>query len=226
MEIGDCGLWRMGDVMVAVAGERLWLLRERAVFWPARGTLLVADPHFGKAATFRAGGIPVPGGVTADNLGRLDAALARTGARRLVCLGDLLHARAGRAQQTMAAIGAWRAQRPALQWLLVRGNHDRRAGDPPVAWDVDCVDEPFAAAPFVFRHEPQAEADGYVLAGHVHPAVRVGRGSLAETAACFLFGDAVGILPAFGEFTGTATVRPRPGDRVYLLADDEVIAIG
>jgi hypothetical protein len=36
-----------------VAGEKLGLFAERAIYWPARSTLLVADPHFGKAATFR-----------------------------------------------------------------------------------------------------------------------------------------------------------------------------
>jgi DNA ligase-associated metallophosphoesterase len=208
------------------AGEALWLLPERAVYWPAQRTLLLADPHFGKAAAFRAGGIPVPAGTTADNLARLDSALAATGATQLVCLGDLLHARAGRVARTVEAVAVWRARHEQLQWLLVRGNHDRHAGDPPPAWRITCLDEPVVDAPFVWRHEPREAEEGYVLAGHVHPAVRLGRGALAETLPCFVFGRRVGILPAFGDFTGQATLRPQPEDRLFVLAGDEVIAVG
>jgi hypothetical protein len=67
-----------------VAGERVVLLAERALFRPATGELLVADAHWGKAATFRAAGIAVPGGTTADGLARLDSALERTGADEIV----------------------------------------------------------------------------------------------------------------------------------------------
>ncbi|MDT8306489.1 MAG: ligase-associated DNA damage response endonuclease PdeM, partial [Anaerolineae bacterium] len=155
-----------------VAGERLAVLGERALYWPARETLLIADPHFGKAASFRANGIPVPDGTTGGTLARLTSVLAQTAARRLICLGDLLHARAGRSEQTLATITAWREQHPDLDWLLVRGNHDRHAGDPPAAWRVRCVDQPCRQRPFVLRHEPALSDDGYVLAGHVHPAAR------------------------------------------------------
>ena len=99
-------------VKTEVQGEELWLLPERAVFWPRAGALIIADAHFGKAATFRAAGIPVPGGTTAEMLRRLDAALDRGGATRLLVLGDLLHARAGRAPRTLELVAAWRAARP------------------------------------------------------------------------------------------------------------------
>jgi metallophosphoesterase superfamily enzyme len=46
----------------------LLLLPEKAVFWPAQGMLIIADIHFGKAASFRAQGIPVPRGTTTENL--------------------------------------------------------------------------------------------------------------------------------------------------------------
>ncbi|HRM55421.1 MAG TPA: DEAD/DEAH box helicase, partial [Ottowia sp.] len=74
-------------------GQRLWLLPDRTLWWPAARTLFVADAHFGKGATFRARGLPVPGGTTADNLARLGHALAERDVEHLVFLGDLLHAR-------------------------------------------------------------------------------------------------------------------------------------
>ena len=37
---------------IELRGERLQLHPERALLWPARSTLLVADPHFGKTCRF------------------------------------------------------------------------------------------------------------------------------------------------------------------------------
>ncbi|MBV9772555.1 MAG: ligase-associated DNA damage response endonuclease PdeM [Gemmatimonadetes bacterium] len=203
------------DGEVVVRGERLRLLPERTVFWERAATLLVADPHWGKAAAFRAGGIPVPGGTTAEGLARLDTALERTGARRVVYLGDFLHARSGRAPATLDALAEWGRHRAGVEQLLVRGNHDRHAGDPPPELGVACVDPPLAEAPFVFEHHPGASEAGYVLAGHLHPAVRlVGRGRQRERLPCFFFGARGAILPAFGDFTGAAEVAPGPGHRI------------
>jgi hypothetical protein len=33
------------------------------------------------------------------------------------------------------------------------------------------------------------------------------------------------ILPAFGDFTGTFTLQPKKGNRVFAIADDEVIEL-
>lgn len=211
---------------IEVAGEPLVLLSEKAVFQERTGTLLVADAHLGKAAAFRAAAIPLPGGTTTEALLRLSAALERTGARRLLLLGDFFHSRSGRASRTLAAIAEWRERNADLDVLLVRGNHDRGAGDPPVEWRFTCCDEPLIEPPFAFRHHPAEEPGSYVLAGHVHPAVSLcGFGGQREKLPCFLFGDRVALLPAFGGFTGGASVRPRKGDRVYVIAEGEVVPV-
>lgn len=215
-----------GEARIAVAGTELVLLPERAAWWPAARTLLVADAHWGKAASFRAGGIAAPHGTTAGGLARLDAVLARHAATRVVFLGDFLHAREGRAARTLERLAAWRAARPALEIMLVRGNHDRHAGDPPSELDVTCVDEPFADGPFAFAHHPGVQAGGYVLAGHLHPGARLaGPGGERTRLPCFWFRAHEAVLPAFGEFTGLADVAPAPGDRVLVVAGDEVVAV-
>ena len=93
-------------VVVGVGEARcdVHLLPGRAAFLPATSTLLVADVHIGKAASFRRLGVPVPAGTTAANLVRLDGLLARWPVRRLVVLGDLLHAASGRAATTLATL--------------------------------------------------------------------------------------------------------------------------
>ena len=53
---------------VHLAGEELWLLPEKAIYWPAQQALLIADVHFGKAAAYRSLGQPVPQGTTASNI--------------------------------------------------------------------------------------------------------------------------------------------------------------
>jgi uncharacterized protein len=216
----------MTDASLELHGEVLRLMPERALHLPGRETLLVADVHIGKSASFRALGVPVPGGTTAETLTRLDAAIARSAARTVVFLGDFLHSRLGRSPATLDALSAWRARHPDLALVLVRGNHDLHAGDPPAALGVRTVDDGWRLGPFVCRHAPESADAGYVLAGHLHPAVTlrsVGDGRLRLP--CFHFGAGAGVLPAFGAFTGTATVTRLPTDRVFAVADDRVLEV-
>src|SRR5829696_8973607 len=156
-----------------LCGERVRLHSERALHWPAGSTLFVADVHLGKAASFRAGGVPLPRGSTEADLARLASLLALTGAARLVVLGDFLHARAGRVAALDAAFKAWRAAHASLDLVLVRGNHDDRAGDPPSDWGIEVVTEPHLLAPFLACHMPMTPPTGYALCGHLHPGVFV-----------------------------------------------------
>ena len=217
----------MTDISLTLAGEQVCLMSERALYWPGTSTLVVADLHWGKASTFRAPGIPVPIGTTSDDLARLDSALQRTGARRMVVLGDLFHAQANRvATQTLAELRRWRSLAGTFEILLVRSNHDRHGGDPPKDLQINCVNPPAFVPPFIFRHEP-ADADGaYGLAGHVHPGLTlVGRGLQLETLPCFLVGQRGAIIPAFGNFTAFGTVQPGPEDRVFVVTSDEVLEV-
>jgi metallophosphoesterase superfamily enzyme len=43
---------------------------------------------------------------------------------------------------------------------------------------------------------------------------------------CFHFGAGVGVLPAFGAFTGMHAVRRAAGDRVFAIASDSVREVG
>lgn len=223
-----------GDLPLRFGGVDLVLMPERAVFRPDSRTLYVADTHWGKTATFRAGGIAVPAGTTRADLARLTAALRRTGATRLVVLGDLLHARLGRDEAaTNAAIRAWRDGVSDVRVELVQGNHDRAAGDPHPDWRIAVVTDPTADPPLVLKHFPDPHPDGPVLAGHEHPAVRLdGPGGEKLKLPCFRVsepaagqGGAVLTLPAFSDFADGGTVRPTAGERICVVAEDEVIDV-
>ncbi len=208
------------------AGENLELLGDRAVYWPRKETLIIADPHFGKPSAYRNAGIPVPIGTTADDLLRLNNILLSTAAKRLVVLGDFFHHRTGQCDHTMTALAQWRRSSTGLEVLIVMGNHDRSSDPPPLEWNVDYQRNPVEDGPFLFCHEPCRKANLFVLSGHIHPAVTL-RDTIGPPlrVPCFLFSEDHALLPAFGGFTGTATVRPQPGDQVYGIANGSVIRI-
>lgn len=211
---------------VEAGGTLLRLLPHGAAYLPEHRTLLVADAHIGKAVSFRRLGVPVPGGTTTETLQRLSAAVAATGAQHVVFLGDLLHSARSRAAATWAAVAAWREAHDGLDLTLIRGNHDSHAGDPPPEWRVRCVNEPFALGGLALCHHPQAVPGAYVLAGHLHPAAVLG-GSAHQRLRlpCFHLGTCTGVLPAFGAFTGMHVMACGAGDRVFVIAGDEVRAL-
>jgi DNA ligase-associated metallophosphoesterase len=218
-------LYYTATMHIEVAGELLQLLPQRAAVWPAARTLLIADAHFGKAAAFRAKGVPVPRGTTAANLATLAQLVHAYGARELIFLGDFLHARAARADATLAALREFRAQHPALAMTLVRGNHDDHAGDPPLELRIDVVNEPLLRGPFALCHVPQQVPGSYALAGHIHPCVWISSGMDGARLPCYWFGEHTGVLPAFGAFTGAYRVSPQPHDRIFAVAEDTVLQV-
>lgn len=209
---------------IEVAGTTLALLPQRAAYIATTQTLLVADAHFGKAHSFRRLGVPVPSGTTAGNLQRLSQALALTGARELIFLGDLLHAARGVSADLVLALAAWKREHAALCWTLVRGNHDQHAGDPPPELAMRVVDEPLSHGAFALCHHPQSVPGAYALAGHLHPGVSLGRVAGLRLP-CFWFGAQQGVLPAFGDFTGTAGFRRAASDRVFAVTEQAVLAL-
>ncbi len=215
-----------GSHPTTFAGEYLHLLPDRAIFWPARETLLLADVHLGKSATFRALGVPVPEGGTAKDLSRITQLLEQTGARRLVILGDLVHAKAGRQPEVLDAFATWRRSHSGIQMLLIRGNHDRSSGCIPKEWQMEEVEEPFNDDGIILTHDQPCDPNLPTFAGHLHPMVHLPDfdGSVA-IAPCFVFDDRCAILPAFGTFTGGHKVHPQPNRRLFLIAPGRVIPL-
>lgn len=208
---------------IQLAGAELWLLADKAIYYPAERALLIADAHFGKAAAYRKLGQPVPHGTTDDNLQRLDALLAAYDCEHLIFLGDFLHAPESHAAGTLASLQAWRERHASLAITLIRGNHDKRAGDPPQQLDITVVPEPLLLGPFALQHEPDPHATHHVLAGHVHPTYRLfGRGRQRLRLACFYVMRDISVLPAFGAFTGGMNIERRDNSRVYVVGDGAV----
>lgn len=210
--------------MIEHGGAELRLVGAPGVVWAAQGALVVADVHLGKAAAFRAGGVPVPEETTRHDLGRLTRALGETGAARLIVLGDLVHASAWQQPATRGAIEAWRAAHAQTEVLCVRGNHDRNAGRLPPELEIREVDEPYAWGGMTLVHDP-ALAEGPSMGGHLHPAISLRGGGGSMRCRCFWKRGQTLVLPAFGSFTGGMQARPEAGDAVWGTAEGCVTPI-
>ena len=173
------------SVDIELAGHSFQLLADRGLYWAEQATLFIADTHFGKEATFRSQGIPVPTGSTQGTLNRIANMVSQTGATRLCILGDMFHAKSSLSPDVCETMEAFFARSSGVEWMLVEGNHDVRAGRLPATWPISVVRKPFIANGIALGHHPidlPAGADLY-LCGHVHPAIRVStrRDSLGST---------------------------------------------
>jgi len=205
-----------------LAGERLWLRADHSVHWPARDTLFVADTHFGKAGVFRRQGLNVPGGTTDADLARLEAAIAETAATRLIILGDFVHAPPSAEEPWLARFEAWRARHAGLEIIVTRGNHDR-VKTLPLDLDIDWQPGSRFEAPFVCQHEPGADKRGPLLAGHIHPVVRMRAGSESLRLPVFWCHADGLMLPAFCSFAGGGRIAPAAADRVFVVGEGDVV---
>lgn len=222
-------------IAIEAIGQTITLLPQRAVYLNAAQTLLVADLHLGKAATYRKLGQPVPQGTTSETLARLTAVVQRQPVKKLVILGDFLHAaHVHQSSQTLTAIERWRTSHSSLAITLVRGNHDDRAGDPPKEFGIDVVDEPYCFEGFECRHALphhetpvlEGQAQTFAFAGHTHPVVTLqGRARDRLRLLCFVVSPQTCILPAFGAFTGGHEHQPTQDETLYAIADEAIFAV-
>jgi DNA ligase-associated metallophosphoesterase len=211
---------------IQVRNHRLTLLPERAVFWPKHNLVVVADPHFGKAAAFRAHGIAIPAGTTHDNLHQLSRIIEQTRPDELIVLGDLMHAKEGKSASMLKKIDDWRKKYCQLSLVLVRGNHDKSSGEPSAEFRITKTAVTYECDGIVFTHKPERVPQKYVIAGHVHPAVQLyDRVRGKEILPCFYFGRDYAILPAFGRLTGNFMLKPGAQDKIFIIAEDEVVQI-
>ena len=219
-------LEHQGALAIEVAGTTLICLWQRMLYWPAERTLFVADVHLGKAASFRASGVALPSGHSTRDLDRMSALVDAYRAERLVILGDMVHTEASYSDALDRSFRAFRSRHAALSLILVRGNHDRHAGDAPSAWGVHIVAEPYCLNPFACCHEPHAAAGiGYELAGHLHPALRLQTAREAERLPCFWQHPKGIVLPAFGSLTGNHTLRLKEAESAVVIAGQQLHCI-
>lgn len=203
------------------------LLPERAVWWPAARTLLVADLHLGKCEAMRAQGAPMTHAALATDLVRLASVIRRTEVERVIVLGDLLHAAAGVTQTLTESVREWRESTiDDVQIVVVPGNHDGKIEAVGGAWRLTIGEQEYREGSFAFCHDPEhgsARAGTYTWSGHVHPVATLHGSRDSLRLPCFHLGRWGGVLPAFASFSGGVALRRYDRDRVFVIAGDRVV---
>jgi DNA ligase-associated metallophosphoesterase len=208
-----------GSRRIRFAGEDLVLLAERAVLWPARRALMLSDVHFGKSATFRAHGIPVPEGESQTDLDRIARLVERHEVEQLTIIGDFYHSGIALSPTLHDSLATFRDSLDA-EIILVRGNHDQAQHE--LLPMIDRLDWP----PFELVHNPaDAIAGQPTIAGHLHPLCRIGRAGRASRLPCFLLTENLLVLPAFGTFTAGHIVKPKAGQALYPITKETVFEV-
>lgn len=207
---------------IVLAGEAVVLLGERALFWPARSRLVIADLHLGKSHVFRRAGIAVPRGATQEDLQRVAALVLATAARELWVVGDVLHGPASQAAWRDVWL-QWRQAHAALDVAVLAGNHDRALDG--AALGMRELGEAQADGPFLFRHLPQPDALGrHVIAGHVHPKTRIP--GVPRSWPAFWMRPGMTVLPAFSDFTGGHAVGWELGAGLVACVEGAAVPLG
>lgn len=187
----------MNRLAFSFCGAALDALASGALWWAEKGLLVVSDLHFGKSArAARLGGATLPPYEGRETLTRLEADLAATGARQVICLGDSFdfpEMGAALPEDDMLWIARLQAGR---DWVWIEGNHDPG----PIGIGGSHRAE-MAVGGLTFRHiaQPGARAE---VSGHYHPKAFVTARGRRITRACFLRDGARLILPAYGAYTG------------------------
>lgn len=192
------------------------------MYWKKKKILLLADAHLSKETHFRKNGIAVPAGILASEMEKLDMLIDTFNPHSLLFLGDLFHSDMNRG---MHEFSAWRSRQKNLDILLVRGNHDILPDQWYGANGIELYEDFLQLDDFIFSHQRKAVFDGeYNVSGHVHPCVVMhGAARQSLRLPCFVFGRTHGLLPAFGKFTGTKSVLPDRSERIYAIADNEIL---
>ena len=207
---------------ISLAGNEIELLPQRAAWWPARRTAVIADVHLGKDQVFRRSGIAIPAGVLDTELAMLDSLVQRTGCERLLVLGDWVHAAPLDGESWPEAIADWRNRHAQLDIDLVLGNHDRDLSPWLKGWRIDAHEGSKEINGLKMLHEVDVEMPPAGMSGHLHPVswLRAGRERL-RLPAFARRGDHL-VLPAFGRFTGGFDGLAGSAWKLFPIASDRV----
>lgn len=183
--------------------------------------LLISDVHLGKVAHFRKFGAAVPRKAIHKNYVLLDQIVSDFEPFQICFLGDLFHSTLNKEWELFEN---WVAKTPS-EIVLVSGNHDIISPHKFESLGIPICQELIMDG-FLLTHHPE-EREGYFnFCGHIHPAIKLkGDGRQTLRLACFFKSNHQLIFPAFGEFTGTHTLKPKKGDEVFAIVEDQVVKI-
>jgi len=214
--------------------QQLWLSPERLVFWENEKALIISDLHFGKTGHFRKSGIAVPQHVYKEDLQRLVTQIQYFQPNQLIIVGDFFHSEMNK---ELDLFKKWRENFSAIDFHLVKGNHDILHNDWYDQCSIQLCDEHKSISTFTFIHDitvvgrlttddRQPTTDNYFFSGHIHPGIRMnGAGKQSLCLPCFYFGKEYAVLPAFSHFTGVAVIEPKRNENVFAIVGKKLVQL-
>ncbi len=191
------------------------------IFWAEKSILLISDVHLGKVAHFRKFGAAVPRKAIHKNYVLLDQIISDFEPFQICFLGDLFHSTLNREWELFEN---WVAKTPS-EIVLVSGNHDIISPHKFENFGIPIFQELIMDG-FLLTHHPEKREGYFNFCGHIHPAVKLrGAGRQSLRLPCFFKTKDQLIFPAFGEFTGSHTLKPKKGDEVYAIVEDEIVEL-
>lgn len=193
----------MTVAQLSFAGESFIPSPAGTLFWEERQALLVADLHLEKASWFAKSGQLLPPYDSHATLSALQGEIARTGVKRLYCLGDSFHDRFGCDRLDSSSRTLLEGMTAAVDWTWIIGNHDPGFAD-------HCggtIVEESEVGGILLRHEARREEPKPEISGHFHPKLRLNVNGRNISRRCFVASDRKLILPAFGALTGGLDAR-------------------
>jgi DNA ligase-associated metallophosphoesterase len=210
---------------IEVKNEELILDKERAIFLPSQKLLVISDLHLGKTAHFRKAGLQVPSTLALHDLTRLSKLLDHYQPSKLLINGDMFH---HELNTDIDDFEKWKAQYQNLEFLLIKGNHDKLTDKTYQQLGIQLYDPSYCTADFCFIHEALKckEENLYPISGHIHPGVSIiGKAKQRLKSPCFYFGNEYAVMPAFSAFTGLYLIRPKAGEKIFAITPSRVVRV-
>lgn len=196
------------------------LLPMRALYWPHRQMVIIADLHLGRVMPR----MPKIVENVQQTLLRVSEVLQHTNVNRLLFLGDVFHMRNTYHQELVGHFERWRATVAHVEMILVRGNHERAMGDPPRQLQLQCVDPGYEESGVTFLHEPR-HSHSFAMCAHLHPCLLVPTARAFATAVpCFVWNQEYLYMPAFEDTIPGRVISRRIDEHYACIHNQQVVA--
>jgi uncharacterized protein len=210
-----------------IQNQNCWLTAERGIYWEQTSSLIVSDLHFGKTGHFRKNGIAIPQDIYQADLQRLVNLIRVFKPKKLIVVGDLFHSSKN---LELNQFSRMRNSIADIEMILVAGNHDILEPNWYQENGIFLFEKKYQLNHFHFVHDPSDIdsnlQEAYFFAGHLHPSVSIKNNAKQRlNFPCFYFTKAMGILPAFSKFSGTAKVTKTKNNQIFAIVEDSLIEI-
>lgn len=197
--------------IINFARNRIILDASGTLFWPTYDLLVFSDLHFEKGSFLSQFANPIPRLDTQKTLNNMQNILALYQPSCVICLGDSFHDGNAISRMDLRNIEVLNSMvNSVLNWQWVLGNHDPEI--PKEIAGLSSVN--LTVNNLLLVHEPEEKikkAQDYEsieaqIVGHFHPKMRTKKVGHMMSGKCFVVGNEVLLMPAFGQYTGGLSI--------------------